>query len=153
MTRGMQISDWTLLNSVANLLVLRSTIDVRISAIIRAECSTLLLLRLHHYSVCLHPKKSVWGRGGCSSPLKVNWNIICRAHAFPLPCRVAKGLDCVFPVWFTQRGRVSFTHNMPCPCRAPAVLRPRRSESDFSRSRHSTTGTRHGHAWYVWISL
>ena len=29
------------------------------------------------------------------------------------------------------------------PCRAPAVLRPCRSESDFSRPRHSTAGTRH----------
>jgi len=33
---------------------------------------------------------------------------------------------------------------MPCPCRASAVLRPCRSESDFSRPRHSTAGTRHG---------
>ena len=30
------------------------------------------------------------------------------------------------------------------PCRAPAVLRPCHSDSDFSRPRHSTAGTRHG---------
>ena len=30
----------------------------------------------------------------------------CRAHAVPLPCRAAKCLECVFPIWFTQCGRV-----------------------------------------------
>jgi hypothetical protein len=69
----------------------------------------------------------------------------CRAHAVLLPCRVAKGLDCVFPTWFTQCGRVWFTLTMPCPCRGPAVLRSRLSESDFSRPMHSTVGARHGH--------
>jgi hypothetical protein len=38
-------------------------------------------------------------------------------HAVPLPCRAAKGLDCVFSIWFTQCGRVWFTHVMPRPCR------------------------------------
>ena len=38
----------------------------------------------------------------------------CRAHAIPLPCRAAKGLECVFPIWFTQCGRVWFTLAMPC---------------------------------------
>jgi hypothetical protein len=33
-----------------------------------------------------------------------------------LQCRSAKGLDCVFPVWFTQCGCVWFTHAMPFPC-------------------------------------
>jgi len=46
---------------------------------------------------------------------------------------------------------------MSCPCRAPAVLRPCRSESGFSRPWHSTTGARHGHgmgtAWLVWINI
>ena len=48
----------------------------------------------------------------------------CRAHAVPLPCRAAKGLECVFPIWFTQCGRVWFTlcHAAPMP---------------FSRPRHS----------------
>ena len=40
--------------------------------------------------------------------------------------------------------------NSHIPRRAPAVLRPCRSESDFSRPRHSTAGGRHGHgmAWH-----
>jgi hypothetical protein len=42
-------------------------------------------------------------------------------HAVPLPCRAAKGLDCVFPIWFTQCGRVLFTHAMPCPCHATTM--------------------------------
>jgi hypothetical protein len=39
-------------------------------------------------------------------------------HAVPMPfpCRSAKCLDCVFPIWFTQCGRVRFTHAMPFPC-------------------------------------
>jgi hypothetical protein len=42
-------------------------------------------------------------------------------HAVPLPCRVAKGLNCVFPIWFTQCDRVWFTNAMPpvpLPCHA-----------------------------------
>ena len=37
-----------------------------------------------------------------------------------MSCRATKGLDCVFPIWFTQCGRVWFTFamSMPCPCRA-----------------------------------
>ena len=38
----------------------------------------------------------------------------CRKHAVPLPCRAATGLECVFPIWFTQCGRVWFTLAMPC---------------------------------------
>ena len=34
----------------------------------------------------------------------------------PRPCRAAKGLECVFPIWFTQYGRVWFTLAMPRPC-------------------------------------
>jgi len=33
-----------------------------------------------------------------------------------------KGLECVFPMWFTQCGRVWFTLAMPCPRRAHAML-------------------------------
>ena len=46
--------------------------------------------------------------------IKADSNIACRAHAVPLPCRAAKGLECVFPVWFKQCGRVWFTLAMPC---------------------------------------
>jgi hypothetical protein len=52
-------------------------------------------------------------------------------HSLPCPCRAAKGLECVFPIWFTQCGRVWFTLAMPCPCRALTML-------FFSRPRHST---------------
>jgi hypothetical protein len=52
-----------------------------------------------------------------------------------LPCRAAKGSDCVFPIWFTQCGRFWFTHAMPRPCRF---------ESDFSGLRHSSAWARHG---------
>jgi hypothetical protein len=30
--------------------------------------------------------------------LKADSHIACRAHAVPLPCREAKGLECVFPI-------------------------------------------------------
>jgi hypothetical protein len=53
----------------------------------------------------------------------------CCAHAVPLPCRAAKGLECVFPIWFTQCGRVWFTLAMPCPCHAPTM-------PFFSRPQH-----------------
>ena len=38
--------------------------------------------------------------------LKVNSHIACLAHAVTLPCRAAKGLDCVSPIGFIQRDRV-----------------------------------------------
>jgi hypothetical protein len=46
--------------------------------------------------------------------LKADSHIVCRAHAVPLPCHPAKGLECVFLIWFTQCGRVWFTLAMPC---------------------------------------
>jgi hypothetical protein len=67
--------------------------------------------------------------------LKADSHISCRAHVVPLPCRAAKGLECVFPIWFTQCGRVWFTLAMPCPCRAHAILWPCRSSQG------------HGTAW------
>jgi hypothetical protein len=42
----------------------------------------------------------------------------------PRPCRVAKGLDCVFSIWFTQYSRVWFKHAMPRPSRAQAATKP-----------------------------
>jgi hypothetical protein len=56
-------------------------------------------------------------------------HIACRA--VPLPCRDAKRLECVFPIWFTQCGRIWFAPAMPCPCHAPTL-------PFFSRPRHST---------------
>ena len=52
-------------------------------------------------------------------------------HSMPFPCRAAKGLECVFPIWFTQCGRVWFTLAMPRPCHALTM-------PFFSRPRHST---------------
>ena len=66
---------------------------------------------------------------------KADSHIACRAHsarnAVLLPCRAAKSLECVFPTWFTQCGRVWFTLAMPLPCHALTM-------PFFSRPRHST---------------
>ena len=40
----------------------------------------------------------------------------CRTHSIPLPYLPAKGLECVFPIWITQCGRVWSTLTMPDPC-------------------------------------
>jgi hypothetical protein len=63
--------------------------------------------------------------------LKADSHIVCHSHAVPLPCRAAKGLECVFPIWFTQCGLVWFTLAIPRPCHALTV-------PFFSRPRHST---------------
>ena len=63
--------------------------------------------------------------------VKADSHIACRAHAVPLPCRAAKGLECVFPIWFTQCGHVWFTLAMPRPCHALTM-------PFFSRPGHST---------------
>jgi hypothetical protein len=79
-----------------------------------------------------------WMSFACVSrlPLKSDSHIADRAHAvlmpFPCPCRAAKGLECVFPIWSTQCGRVWFTLAMPRPCHAPTM-------PFFSRPRHSTS--------------
>ena len=66
--------------------------------------------------------------------VKADTHMACRAHAVPLPCRATKGLDCVFPIWFTQCGRVWFALAMPCQCHAPTMF--------FSRPQHSTAVSR-----------
>jgi hypothetical protein len=38
------------------------------------------------------------GKAEMPRPLKADSHIACRAHAVPLPCREAKGLECVFPI-------------------------------------------------------
>jgi hypothetical protein len=80
--------------------------------------------------------------GGHPRSLKANSHVPCRSHAMPfpyhavlMPCRSAKGLDCVFPIWFTQCGHVWFKDAMPFLCR---------SESDLSKPRHSAAWERHG---------
>ena len=61
----------------------------------------------------LKTKMDIWW-----DTLKADSHIACRANAVPLSCRAAKGLECVFPIWFTQCGRVWFTLAMPRPCHA-----------------------------------
>jgi hypothetical protein len=85
----------------------------------------------------------------------------CRAHAVPLPCRAAKGLECVFPIWFTQCVRVWFTLAMPWPCHAPTIplfSRPQQSTAVERRpcsavALRITEWSEHGMgmAWQVWI--
>ena len=59
--------------------------------------------------------------------VKADSHMACCAHAVPLPCRATKGLECVFPIWFTQCGHVWFALAVPRPC-----------HPFFSRPRHST---------------
>jgi hypothetical protein len=100
--------------------------------------------RPSHSSLFHHLKNISWGvkivklfvmvlNLWCLRPesLKAASHIACRAHAVPLPCRGAKGLECVFPIWYTQCGRVWFTLVMPRPCPAPTM-------PFFSGPRHRT---------------
>jgi hypothetical protein len=43
-------------------------------------------------------------------------------HTVRLPFLAANSLDCAFPIWFTQCGRVWFTNTMPRPCHATTML-------------------------------
>jgi hypothetical protein len=75
-------------------------------------------------------------RQNISIPFKSNSHTSCRAHPFSLPCCTTKGLECVFPIWFTKYGRVWFTLAMPRPCHAPTVPffpRPRHFRSVVRR--------------------
>jgi hypothetical protein len=79
-----------------------------------------------------------------SRRFKADSHILCRSHVVPLPCRSAKGLDCVFSIWLTHNGRVWFTHAMsfPCrslPCQEYAVLKA--TSQGYGRF---TAGERHG---------
>jgi hypothetical protein len=70
----------------------------------------------------------------------------------PFPCHAAppRFLDCVFPIWFTQCGRVWFTHAMAVslPCHDHAVLKATSQDHGTARG-ESGMGT----AWYTWISI
>jgi hypothetical protein len=71
---------------------------------------------------------------------KADSHIAWCAHAVRLPCCAAKGLECVFPIWFTQCGCVWFTLAMPWPCRTHAMLWPCRSSQGHSTARLSRDG-------------
>jgi hypothetical protein len=67
----------------------------------------------------------------------------CRAHAVPLPCRAAKGLECVFPIWFTQCSRVWFTlHIFTNQTRPHCVNQMGKTHSKSLAARHGR-----GTAW------
>ena len=65
------------------------------------------------------------------------WCIKANLH---VPCRVAKDLDCLSRL--NNNSTTVFDSHMPC--RVPAVLRPCRFASGFSRPRHSKAGAQHG---------
>jgi len=55
--------------------------------------------------------------------VKADSHIACSAHAVPLPCRAAKGLECLSHLIYTVRPRLIHTcHAMPIPCSDHAVL-------------------------------
>jgi hypothetical protein len=67
-------------------------------------------------------------------PLKADSQIACRAHAVPLSCRAAKGLECLSHLIYTVRPCLTHTcHAMPMPHPCHALNMP-----FFSRPRHST---------------
>jgi hypothetical protein len=69
-------------------------------------------------------------------------------HAVPMSrsCRTANGLDCVFPIWFKQWGRVWFTHAMPHPCHATTM-------PFWNRLLMATAQRGMGMTWHVWITI
>jgi hypothetical protein len=81
-------------------------------------------LHVHHFARRIH------------STLKTDSHIACRAHAVPLPCRAAKGLECLSHLIYTVR---------PClishlPCRTHAMLRLCCSSQGHSTARPSLDG-------------
>ena len=73
---------------------------------------------------------------------------LCRAHGVPLPILAAWGLECVFPIWFTQCGRVWFTLTMPCSDHA-VLLKATAQHGRLSRAVLWPWEERRGHsmAW------
>ena len=65
-------------------------------------------------------------------------------HRMPFPCRAAKGLECVFPIRFTQCSRVWFTLAMPCSDHAVLLK---------ATSQHGRREALRRTACYVWIGL
>jgi len=64
----------------------------------------------------------------------------CSAQVVPLQCPAAKGVECVFPIWFTQCGRVWFTLARPYPYSAHAILWPCRSSQGHGTAQPSRYG-------------
>jgi hypothetical protein len=70
----------------------------------------------------------------------------CCAHAIPLPCHTTKGLDCVFPIWFTQCSQVWSTYAMLRPCHATTM-------PFWKRLLKAMAQRGMGMAWQAWISI
>ena len=106
------------------------------------SCTMACLRILVVYSV--YPSKYV--------TIKTDSHIACRAHTFSLQCRAAKGLECVFPISFTQCGRVWFTLAMPCSDHA-ILLKATARPSLGGRAVMWPWEEWHGRsmAWQVWI--
>jgi hypothetical protein len=88
-----------------------------------------LFLHSNWYGFCIAGSPAL-GKVFYVRNFRADSHIACRAYTVPLPCRATKGLECVFPIWFTRCGRVWFTLAMPRPCHAltmPFFLRPRHS--------------------------
>jgi hypothetical protein len=78
--------------------------------------------------------------------LRANSHIPCRSHAVPtlFPCHALPLRVYIISFPFDlHRVAVFDSHT---PCRTRVMPRPCRSESDFSRPRHSAV-------WHVWISI
>ena len=82
--------------------------------------------------------------------LKANSHIACHAHAVPLPCRAAKGLDCVFShlICTVRPCMIHTCHamSMPRPCRAPTV-------QFWKRLLKATAQHSMGTPWHAWITI
>ena len=59
---------------------------------------TFMNLFRHDRSITDHVRRSNQKLEKSRDTVKAESHIACRANAVPLPCRVAKGLECVFPI-------------------------------------------------------
>jgi hypothetical protein len=95
------------------------------------------------FSLFSHYTSTCFGLAGCPSSGGNNVYMQNLVRVVPfradshIPCRSANGLYCVFPIWFTQSGRVWFTHTMPFPCHATNM-------TFWKRSYKATGGSRQG---------
>ena len=84
---------------------------------------------------CITGRRHVRRRCGASSCVTSSGFVKADSH---ITCRAAKGIECVFPIWFTQCGSVWFTLAMPRPCHALTIPWPweERHGQSMARARH-----------------
>jgi hypothetical protein len=63
---------------------------------LQLACTMIICGHAPAYTPSVILQKAISGTMGIT--LKADSHIACRAHAVPLPCRAAKGLECVFPI-------------------------------------------------------